>query len=134
MSEGHRELVREFFLAIAKGEVPDTLVTEDMTFWSVNSGASDKARFCVGIKALAAIFGGTLTYIIDAFTEEDDRVVAEIRSHGTLNGGEPFNNSHVFIFRVRDGRIAEAKEYMDQLVVREKIVPLLQALMSKAQA
>lgn len=127
----HQQLVRDFFTSIAVGDLPEELVTPDMTFWSVNSGTSDKARFHGGVKALASIFGGTLTYVIDSLTAEEGRVVAEIRSHGTLADGE-FHNTHMFLFRFRDGRIAEVVEYMDQFVVRERIIPLMQALMAKS--
>ncbi|MFT3928792.1 MAG: nuclear transport factor 2 family protein [Spongiibacteraceae bacterium] len=132
VTQANHQLVRDFFLAIAKGEVPDHLVTDDMTFWSVNSGTADKARFQGAMKILSSIFAGTLVYDIESLTAEEDRVVAEIKSHGTL-AGEPFNNTHVFLFRVRDGRIANAMEYMNQFVVREKIIPQMQAAMSRAQ-
>lgn len=130
MSQRNHQLVREFFLSIAKGEVPDNLVTQDMTFWSVNSGTADRARFQGAMKILSSIFSNTLTYDIESLTAEENRVVAEIKSHGTL-AGEPFKNTHVFIFRLRDDRIATVAEYMDQFVVREKIIPLMQAAMSK---
>lgn len=126
----NKQMVRDFFAAIAVGDLPDALVTPDMTFWSVNSGVSDRARFHGGIKILASIFGGTLTYDIAALTAEEDRVVAEISSHGTLANGEAFDNTHVFVFRFRDGRIAAVVEYMNQFVVRDKLAPLLQAAMA----
>jgi ketosteroid isomerase-like protein len=132
MSRTNHQLVQDFFTAIAKGELPDNLVTVDMTFWSVNSGSSDRARFHGGVKILASIFGGTLTYIVDSLTAEEARVVAQVRSEGTLNTGEAFQNNHVFIFRLRDGLIASVAEFMNQFVVREKIVPLMQAAMAKA--
>jgi uncharacterized protein len=134
MSRTKQRLVRDFFAAIAGGNLPDDLLTPDMSFWTVNSGSSDKARFQGAMKLLASIFGGTLVYTIDALTAEEDRVVAEVRSHGTLPDGEPFRNEHVFIFRIREGRIASVAEYMNQFIVREKIVPLLQAAMNKAPA
>jgi len=133
MSRSNRQLVEDFFKAIAAGNVPDELVTPDLTFWSVNGGLADKARFKGGIKVLASIFDGTLVYFIESLTAEEDRLVAEIRSQGTLNNGEPLTNTHVFLFQLRDGRIAAAKEYMNQFVVREKIVPLMQAAMAKSQ-
>jgi len=133
MTRSNRQLVEEFFKAIASGDVPDALITPDMTFWSVNSGMSDKARFLGGIKILASIFEkGTLAYFIDSITAEEDRLVAEIRSQGTLINGEPLANTHVFLFQLRDGRIAAAREYMNQFIVREKIVPLMQAAMAKS--
>jgi ketosteroid isomerase-like protein len=134
MTHPNRQLVEDFFKAVAAGHVPDDLVTPDLTFWSVNSGMSDKTRFLGGIKILASIFAeDTLTYFIDSLTAQEDRLVAEIRSQGTLINGEPLTNTHVFLFQLREGRIAAAREYMNQFVVREKIVPLMQAAMAKSQ-
>ncbi len=133
MTQRNLQLVREFFNAISKGELPDDLVTPDMTAWTVSSGASDKQRFQGGIKLLASIFAGSLSYTIDVSTCEDDRVVAETRSHGTLTNGEDFNNTHVFLFRIRDGRIASVAEYMNQNVVRDQLVPLMQAALNESK-
>lgn len=134
MARNHQQLVRDFFSAIAVGTLPDELVTSDMTFWTVNSGQSDKARFHGGVKILASIFNNTLVYDIESLTSEEDRVVAEVKSHGTLASGELFNNSHIFLFRLRAGRIASVAEYMNQLVVREKIAPLMAAALAKLPA
>lgn len=132
MTRTKEQLVQEFFKVIAKGELPDELVTPDMTFWSINSGTAEKARFQGAIKILSSIFNGTLTYVIESTTAQEDRIVAEISSHGTLNTGEQFNNTHIFLFFVRNGRIASAKEYMNQFAVREKIMPLMQAAIAGA--
>ena len=126
------QLVRQFFDGISCGEVPDQLLTPDMTFWSVNSGEADKARFLGGIKVLAQIANKSIQYTFVSLTAEDDRVVAEITSKGTLISGESISNNHVFLLRLRDGKIASAAEYMNQKVVQEKIVPLMQELMAKA--
>lgn len=131
---GHHQLARDFFVAIAAGDLPEYLVTDDMSAWTLTSGDADKARFQGGVKLLASIFGGTLHYTVNALTAEDDRVVAEVHSDGTLINGEAFHNVHVFSFRIRDGRIAWVGEYMNPFVVQEKIVPLLKAAMSKAQS
>jgi uncharacterized protein len=134
MTQANHLLVRGFFAALGKGQFPDDLLTPDMTLWTVTSGISDKARFQGGVLMLAAIFGGTLVYSIDTLTAEEDRVAAEVQSRGTLINGEPYHNTHVFTFRIREGRIAAVAEYMNQSIVREKIVPLLQATMTKRPA
>lgn len=130
MTQSNHQLVRDFFKAIAQGEVPEGMVTPDLLFWSVNSGDTDKARFTIGIQLLARIFNRSMVYHIESLTAEDDRVVADVRSTGTLPDGEPFKNTHVFLFRIRDGRICYVAEYMNQFVVRDKIAPRLQALMA----
>ena len=131
MTPVNHQLVRVFFTAIASGNVPDDLLTQDMSLWTVNGGTSDRARFQGAMKMLASIFSGTLRYEIVALTSEDDRVAAEVQSHGTLPDGEPFHNTHLFMFRIRDGRIAAVAEFMNQFIVREKIAPLMLAAMRK---
>ncbi|HEY8384586.1 MAG TPA: nuclear transport factor 2 family protein [Porticoccaceae bacterium] len=127
---GHHQLARDFLDAIAAGELPEHLVTDDMSAWTLTSGDTDKARFRGGVKVLASIFGGTLHYTVKAMTAEEDRVVAEVHSDGTLIDGEAFHNVHVFTFRIRDGRIAWVGEYMNPVVVQERIVPLMMAAMA----
>jgi len=134
MASPNHQLVRDFFSAISCGNVPDELLTPDMTFWSVNGGTAEKARFQGAMKILASIFAGTLVYEIDSLTAEEDRVVAEIRSHGTLINGEAISNTHMFLFRFRDGRVASVSEYMNQFVVREKIAPLMLVAMQNSGA
>lgn len=126
--DNNTQLIRNFFAAVAAGDLPDELLTEGMTFWSVNSGESSRARFQGAARLLAAAYGGTLEYLIDYCVEEGHRIVAEIRSQGTLISGDTVQNNHVFIFTIENGRIASAREYMNQLPVREKIVPVLQQL------
>jgi hypothetical protein len=80
------------------------------------------------VKILQSLFeGGGLRYGVDSLTAEDDRVAAEVRAHGKLKNGEDYRNTYVFIFRIRSGRIASVAEHCNSIVVREKIMPLLQA-------
>jgi uncharacterized protein len=132
MTQSSHQLVRDFFAALASGNLPDELLTPDMTAWTTTSGKSDKARFQGGVRMLASIFSGSLSYSIDSLTAEDDRVAAEVQSRGKLVTGEDFHNTHVFMFRIRDGRIASVAEHMNAFIVREKLAPLLQAEMAKA--
>jgi ketosteroid isomerase-like protein len=131
MTQANYQLVRDFFAALATGYVPDDLVTDDLAVWTA-SGSLTKAPFQGAMKLYASLFAGDLSYTIDSLTAEEDRVAAEVHSSGTLINGEPFDNIHVYIFRIRDGRVAHVAEHMNQLTVREKIVPLMQAAMAKA--
>jgi ketosteroid isomerase-like protein len=133
MARTNKQLVDAFFAALPSGDLPDDLFTDDMTAWTTTSGTNPKARILGGIRMLATLFDGGITYVVDATTAEDDRLVAEVRSHGTLVDGRHYANTQVFIFRFRDGRIASFAEHMNPLVTQEKIVPLLQAAMAKAQ-
>lgn len=127
-----QQLIRAFFDAVSAGEVPGELLAPDMTFWSVSGGEADKTRFLGGIKLLAQVANQSIRYDIVSLTEEEDRLAAEIRSSGTLINGDTFQNNHMFLFRLHNGKIAHGAEYMDQMVVREKIAPLMQEAIAKA--
>lgn len=132
MTSPNHQLVRDFFAALSSGNLPDELLTPDMTAWTTTSGTSDKARYQGSVKLLGSVFNDGLTYTVQSLTAEEDRVAAEVQSHGTLVNGEVFQNTYVFVFRIRDGRIASAAEHFNPDIVREKIVPLIQAAMAKA--
>jgi ketosteroid isomerase-like protein len=133
MSQTSHQLARRFFQALSNGEIPDALLTSDMTAWTTSSGTwSDKARFQYGIKLLASIFKGGVSYSIDSLTAEEDRVAAEVQSRGTLVNGEEYQSRYVFVLRIRDGKIASVAEHNDPRPVREKLAPLLQAALKNA--
>jgi ketosteroid isomerase-like protein len=133
MSQTSHQLARRFFQALSNGEIPDALLTSDMTAWTTSSGTwLDKARFQYGIKLLASIFKGGVSYSIDSLTAEEDRVAAEVQSRGTLVNGEEYQSRYVFVLRIRDGKIASVAEHNDPRPVREKLAPLLQAALKNA--
>lgn len=131
MTAQDKQTVTDFLHAIAKGQWPEELVTADMTAWTLTSGEMSRDKFAGGIKLLAAIFSGTLSYLIDDIVAEGDRVVVETRSEGTLINGEAFHNVHVFSFFLQDGRIRRVAEYMNPQVVQAQVVPQMQALMAQ---
>jgi ketosteroid isomerase-like protein len=124
MRESHR-LVHEFFAAVRAGELPDAMLTEDMAGWTTLQGPMSKAAYQEAIRILARISREPLAFTIDSVTAEDDRVAAEVRSDGVLIDGTPYANTYVFVFRVRDGKIASVAEHFNALIVREKMIPLL---------
>jgi uncharacterized protein len=80
------------------------------------------------------VFDGGLSYSVNSLTAEADRVAAEVTARGQLIDGFDYQNTYVFVLRIRDGQIAAIAEHFNPLPVREKIVPLLQAAMAKAVA
>ena len=132
MTSTNKELVRSFFAAVSSGNVPDALLTPDMTAWTTLSGTTDKAGYQGMVKLLATMCSRPLTFFIKSLTAEEDRVVAEADAEGILVNGEPYRNTYVFVFRIRDGRIASMAEHFNAIVVQEKMVPLMQKLASKS--
>jgi uncharacterized protein len=130
--QASRQLVHEFFAAVTAGDLPDSLLTADMKAWTTTQGAMGKAAYQQLIRLLARISLKPLTFTIDSVTAEQDRVVAEAHSQGTLISGEEYANTYVFVFHVRDGRIASVAEHYNALIVQEKMVPLVRTLGARA--
>jgi ketosteroid isomerase-like protein len=124
MRESDR-LVHAYFAAVTAGELPDDLLTEDMTAWTTTQGTMSKRAYQEVIRLLARISQVPLAFTVDAITAEADRAVAEARSQGVLINGETYANTYVFVFRIRDGRIASIAEHFNALIVQEKMIPLL---------
>jgi uncharacterized protein len=129
MSRSHHELTREFFAHLSRGDLPDEMFTDDVAVWTSTSGASTMARYQGGVKRLQSLFPEGLVYRVESLTAEDDRVAAEVQGRGRLKSGEDDLNTYVFVFRIREGRIAAIAEHCNSILVREKILPLLQAAM-----
>jgi ketosteroid isomerase-like protein len=62
-----------------------------------------------------SLFSGPMQVDVGAVTAEDDRVCVEMELHVPVTGGGTYNNQFHWLIRVRDGMIAEAKEYQDTL-------------------
>ena len=126
LRESHR-LVHQFFAGVTAGELPDSLLTHDMTGWTTGGGTMNRAAYQKVLGLLKAITPQPLTFTIDAITAEADRALAEVRSEGVLIDGTDYANTYVYAFRIRDGRIASVAEHYNALVVQEKMMPLLRA-------
>src|SRR5690606_25189234 len=125
MSDNNKQLAREFLTALRTGELPDALMTDDFSGWTTISGPVDKRGYQGMIAMLGQIFKGPLTLHIDSLTAEEDRVVAEVRSEGTLANDEHYANTYVFIFRMREGRVAALAEHFNSEIVKKKMGPLM---------
>jgi len=132
MTRSNHQLVRDFFAALSSNSLSGELFSDDMTAWTTTSGTSGKQKYLAGVGILQSLFPAGLAYTIETLTAEEDRVAAEVRSRGALVNGDIFQNVYVFMFRIRDGRIASVAEHFNPQVVRDMIMPLLQAATAKA--
>jgi ketosteroid isomerase-like protein len=48
---------------------------------------------------------------------EEDKVAAEICSHAELTDGKLYENQYQMLFTLRQGKIVEAREYTDTLLI-----------------
>ncbi|TAL02979.1 MAG: ketosteroid isomerase [Rhodospirillaceae bacterium] len=136
MAHPNHQIARKFFAAFFTGTIPDDLLTPDMHAWTT-LGPMDKTAYLGGLKAVIALFNGgraTFTYTIDAVTAEDDRVVVEIHSNGAFTDGEPYENTYIFVLRIRDGRVASIAEHFNPIPFMKQMLPRMQPEMAKALA
>ena len=128
MTQANKQLAQAYFAAVTAGDLPDDLLTSDMTAWTTTQGEMDKATYQGLIRLLAKMCARPLAFTVNSLTAEDDRVVAEAQSEGVLVNGEPYGNTYIFVFRIRDGRIAAIAEHFNALIVQETLMPLVAAM------
>jgi ketosteroid isomerase-like protein len=120
-----RRIVQDFLGAVAAGDLPDEMLAPDMTAWATTLGTVDKAGYQNVVRILGQLTAGPLTFHVDAVTRQGDRIVAEVRSEGTLIDGNAYANTYVFVLRMENGRIAWVAEHYNPLIVQETLMPLM---------
>ena len=86
--------------------------TEDATTW-VLGGGPFAGTHPVSREALSAFLASMdIRFTILSMIAEDDRVAVELESEGTL-AGKPYSNRYHNLVIIRDGRVAQLKEYFD---------------------
>ena len=128
MSHPNYALAEAYLAAVTAGDLPDSLLTDDMTAWLTTQGPISKAAYQGAIRLFARMAQSPIRFTVDALTAEDDRVVIEAHSQATLINGEEYGNTYVFSLRVRGGRIAWIAEHFNALIAQEKLFPLAASL------
>lgn len=122
------QIARDYCTAVTNGDLPDDMLTADMTAWITTGGTvMDKAGYQHAIKLLAEMLAEPLVFTIQSLTADEDRVVVEATSEGTLVNGELYQQTYIFVIRICDGRIASVAEHYNALIAKEKLVPLMAA-------
>jgi uncharacterized protein len=128
MSHPNYAVAEAYLAAVMAGDLPDSLLTDDMTAWLTTQGPISKAAYQGAIRLFARMAQSPIRFTVDAMTAQDDRVVIEAHSQATLINGEAYGNTYVFSIRVRDGRIAWIAEHFNALIAQEKLFPLAASL------
>ena len=122
------QLVHAFFDAVTAGELPDSLLTDDMTAWITTGGTMPMESYQGLICLLPRLCAEPIRFTVDSITAEEDRAVAEVRSKARLVNGEDYAMTYVYVFRIRDGRIASVAEHYNALISEAKLIPLMKEL------
>ena len=117
--EENKALVREYLRRMQAGEPTlADLLADDVTWWVPQS--SELAGTHRGKASVLALMGKgvdlyqlPLRVIVEEMVAERDQVCVQLVVEATTAAGRPYRNDYHFAFRVRDGRIAAVREYVD---------------------
>lgn len=98
------------------------LLHDDATWWVAGkpdemplAGTISKTELKRRVDTMLVTMKNGLAMKLLSIIGEGDQIAAEVESYGETPGGRIYNNQYHFMFRLRDGKIQEAKEYLDPL-------------------
>jgi ketosteroid isomerase-like protein len=111
--------VREYFRRMQAGEpTVAEMMDDEITRWVPQS--SELGGTHRGKAAVLALMGKgvdlyqlPLSVVIEEIVAERDQVCVQLVVEAKTAAGRPYRNDYHFAFRVRDGRIAAVREYVD---------------------
>lgn len=121
----NKRVVLDFYDAGARGDMDAcfSLLADDIT-WT-NIGSTKFSGTYTGKQAIAEDLLGPLfsqlkagiSSHVEQLIAEGDIVVAQTSGTAETVGGVPYKNTYCQVIQVRDGRIANVKEYMDTALI-----------------
>lgn len=129
IQEDHKRIVAHFFDAFSRGEIDEAFASMDAsaTWWVPGtlpfSGTKSKAQYLQIVGTSRNGFPAGIRFEVKGLVAEGDSVAAEVESLGTHRNGKTYNNKYHFLFRLKDGKFVEVKEYMDTLHLHDLITP-----------
>jgi ketosteroid isomerase-like protein len=114
--EANKALVRRYFETVARDGFGKALelVAEDAIWWIPGvEGDLGKPDMIAAMDRAGESLVGNMGSEFLSMTAEDDRVAAEVRGSSLRKSGVRYDNIYHFLFRVRDGKIAEIREHHD---------------------
>jgi ketosteroid isomerase-like protein len=119
LEERNKQLVREFFAAMNRGDVPAIVAAYAADGYlrtmggTLISGRFTREQISAAAGQIYQVFPEGIVFTIDAMTAEGERVAVEAHSQGRHVSGTIYSNEYHFLFVFRDGKLAVLKEYMD---------------------
>jgi uncharacterized protein len=120
-SDANRATIMAFFAANDRGEDALPFLADDATWWVPGhwalGGTYRKDELGKVFERVFALMDVKPRFVVHAVTAEEDRVAVDCAGSGRFADGEPFEQTYHFLFRLRDGKIVEAKEFMNTAYV-----------------
>lgn len=74
-------------------------------------GEMGRETFSSAMVNMSEMMSSPIQMTIVGMTAEDDRVAVEATSFGPMKTGPNYENRYHFLFRIRDGKVFEVREY-----------------------
>ena len=130
-TQANKQVVRDFLSALGRGDVEGIAATLALeveavaTGTSFMSGTRDRETILSTAGTLGLITKNGIDFEILSMTAEEDRVAAESKGRSTLVNGTPYNNEYHMLFRLKDGKIFQIREYFCTKLTEEAFGPIL---------
>ena len=119
--EENKQVVLDFYATASRGDMEAcfALLADDITWTNIGStpfSGSFSGKDVLIEQVLGPLFGQLKAGIkptIERLIGEGDHVVALTTGEAETHDGTPYNNSYCQVMRIRDGQIAEVREYFD---------------------
>ena len=124
-SERNKAVVMGFFDAAAQGDMDAAfaLIADDITWTNIGStrfSGTYAGKQAIVEELIGPLFGQLKAGIaptIEKLTAEGDTVVVQSTGTAETHDGTPYNNTYCQVMTIRDGQIAEVREYFDTALV-----------------
>ena len=126
--EANKRLASNFIDALSSGDPQKilNLYTDDATVWTAGSlpfsGLHPREAVVALCEGLLGAFPGGLRFDVTAMTAENERVAIEAEGHGQHVSGNVYDQKYHFLLILRDGKVAEMKEYFDTEHARQVLL------------
>jgi ketosteroid isomerase-like protein len=126
--EANKRIARDFLDALSSGDPQRILAsyTDDATVWTAGSlpfsglhARDEVVGLCEG---LLGAFPQGLEFTVKAMTAEGERVAIEAEGLGTHASGKVYHQRYHFLLVIREGKVAEMREYFDTELAREVLL------------
>lgn len=114
-----RDLIAGFFADVDAGRAEQAFarLAPDVAYYLIApvpwGGVFDRDGLTRAAMSVFERLATPLRLSVDTLVAEGDRVVAEVRGHAPTKAGGTYANQYLFLYRVSDGVIVEAKEFLD---------------------
>jgi ketosteroid isomerase-like protein len=123
--EENKALVREYFRRMQAGEPTVAEMMDDEITWWVPQSSELGGTHRGKAKVLELMGKGVDLYQlpmqiqVEEMVAERDWVCVQLVVEAKTAAGRPYRNDYHFAFRIRDGRIAAVREYVDTQYAQE---------------